>query len=283
VEKGDKTGYPLAWSALPVIPGLDAIGLKPRGDPDLVDAASPGRFCDERGDVRCRLRRCVPEHDLQHVQRSSARPPRCAAEEGQIGGCRLAGKAPGRTRTRRSASRRCWRLSENAAVGRCRPGVYAILNVPRTAADHWISDAAVIAAARHDAGFLKAVFAAHPAARVQSLPAPVEADRPTSFQPLVRAGPNGKLKSWKVRHIRRGQQELATSVAHTGKNSVKLHPTPVLTRAGSVDVKVTPNTEYRLSGWIKTDNVQRVGEALGALLNVHGTDYKTQAITGTND
>ncbi len=163
--------------------------------------------------------------------------------------------------------------------------VYSILNRPENAGDRWISDAAAIAAARHDAGFLKAVFAAHPAASSESLAAPVEAKLPNLIpNPSFEQASNGRLRAWKVRHYAgEARQELATNVGHTGKNSVELQSDSGADTSWYVDVKVTPQTEYQLSGWIKTENVQRVGEALGALLNVHGTDFKTRAITGTSD
>ena len=284
VEKGDKTVIP-ALVALAGDPSVDAIGLNPAAIHALWTLHGLGAFGDERGDGAVDAAVAVTEHDLQHVSASVRKAaldvlPRTAKSVGAV----LAGKLleDKDAQVRKSA---LLALSEMPPSDGAGLAVYAILNRPENAADHWISDAAVIAAARHDAGFLKAVFAAHPAASGQSLPAPVEADRPNLISnPSFEQAPNGKLKSWKVRHYSgEAQQELATSVAHTGKNSVKLHSDAGSDTSWFVDVKVTPNTEYRLSGWIKTDNVQRVGEALGALLNVHGTDYKTQAITGTND
>ncbi|MCX8063741.1 MAG: alpha-L-arabinofuranosidase [Candidatus Hydrogenedentes bacterium] len=49
------------------------------------------------------------------------------------------------------------------------------------------------------------------------------------------------------------------------------------------EVDVTSYAQYRLSGWIKTDNVQLLN-GVGALLNVHGiASARTEALTGTND
>jgi hypothetical protein len=51
-----------------------------------------------------------------------------------------------------------------------------------------------------------------------------------------------------------------------------------------VSVKVRPakNTRYRLSGWIRTENVEPVGNGPGALINTH-SHMKTGSVKGTSD
>ncbi|MCK6500895.1 MAG: hypothetical protein L6Q38_15570, partial [Nitrospira sp.] len=52
----------------------------------------------------------------------------------------------------------------------------------------------------------------------------------------------------------------------------------------SATVRVEPYTRYRLSGWIKTDNVRPVEGGRGALLNLHDLQgIATSAVTGTAD
>jgi len=51
-------------------------------------------------------------------------------------------------------------------------------------------------------------------------------------------------------------------------------------------VTVKPRSQYRLTGWIKTENVESIGDrtAKGALLNVHNIQpLQTNAVTGTKD
>jgi len=49
------------------------------------------------------------------------------------------------------------------------------------------------------------------------------------------------------------------------------------------EVDVSPFAQYKLSGWIKTDNIQLENGA-GALLNIHGIDgARTTSLSGTND
>jgi putative membrane-bound dehydrogenase-like protein len=50
----------------------------------------------------------------------------------------------------------------------------------------------------------------------------------------------------------------------------------------SVDVEVLPNRRYRLSAWIKTENL-KVTNGMGAMLNVHGIGGQSQPVTGTKD
>lgn len=55
----------------------------------------------------------------------------------------------------------------------------------------------------------------------------------------------------------------------------------------AVRVPVKPRTDYNLSGWIKTENVRKVGGALGAMLNVHEMQDPvrggTPALSGDNN
>jgi putative membrane-bound dehydrogenase-like protein len=283
VEKADKSIVP-ALVALAQDASVDAIGLNPAVIHALWTLQGLGALGDEHGDGAIDAAVAVAENDLRHASAGARKAavdvlPRTARSVEAI----LAGKLleDKDAQVRKSA---LLALSEMPPSDPAGLAVYSILGRPENAGDRWISDAAAIAAARHDSGFLKAVFAAHPATSGESLPAPVEAERPNLVpNPSFEQAPNGKLKSWKIRHYSgEAQQELA-GIAHTGKNSVRLHSDTGADTSWHVEVKVTPNTEYRLSGWIKTENVQRIGDAQGALLNVHETDFKTRAIIGTND
>ncbi|MHA3775553.1 PVC-type heme-binding CxxCH protein [Verrucomicrobiota bacterium sgz303538] len=90
-------------------------------------------------------------------------------------------------------------------------------------------------------------------------------------------------QGWQLRHYK-GQAKWdlapAGTAAHSGK--VALH---VKSQSGAdtsvfVDVPVQPDTEYKLSAWIRTKGV--VG-AIGALLNVHGTEFRTEPVTRDSD
>jgi alpha-N-arabinofuranosidase len=71
------------------------------------------------------------------------------------------------------------------------------------------------------------------------------------------------------------------SIGRTGGRSVQLGSERGADISWIQDVPVKPGTEYRLAGWIKTENV---AGATGALLNVHNLQpVQTNAVTGTRD
>jgi len=93
---------------------------------------------------------------------------------------------------------------------------------------------------------------------------------------------DGKPAGW---HTRVWGGDAAFEVAetgHSGSRSVMMRSEKGADTTWSVELPVKPFSVYRLSGWIKTENVTpATGE--GALFNLHGMPYKTQALTGTHD
>jgi len=72
-------------------------------------------------------------------------------------------------------------------------------------------------------------------------------------------------------------------VGRTGQRSVAIRSEKGADIGWTVSVGVEPYARYRLSGWIKTENVQ-VARGKGALLNVHNLQpTATRALTGTQD
>jgi alpha-N-arabinofuranosidase len=72
----------------------------------------------------------------------------------------------------------------------------------------------------------------------------------------------------------------------TGKKCVMLSSESGADIAWLATALVKPRSRYRLSGWIKTENVKSTGErrARGALLNLHNIQpAQTKAVTGTKD
>jgi alpha-L-arabinofuranosidase len=73
------------------------------------------------------------------------------------------------------------------------------------------------------------------------------------------------------------------NVGHTGEHSVAISSEKGADIGWAATVAVEPYARYRLSGWIKTENVQ-VKNARGALFNVHNIQpVATRAVTGTQD
>ena len=93
---------------------------------------------------------------------------------------------------------------------------------------------------------------------------------------------DGKLpRGWRVSS--RAPIFSVESAAHTGKASVKIGSADGVDAWWFAIVPVKPYARYRLSGWIKTENVE-AGTGRGALFNLHGLGgMETKALTGTQD
>ena len=163
--------------------------------------------------------------------------------------------------------------------------VFAMLSEPRNAEDHWIPDAATSAAARNDADFLKAVLANYqPGAG-----APPDNDTRTNLLPNAsfEEDREGKPLGWRVVNYS-GRAELAVApTGHSGQRSAKIVSQQGADASWSARAEVRPHTEYRLTGWIKTENVGKLGSAYGAMLNVHELQDPehggTKPLLGDND
>ncbi len=66
-----------------------------------------------------------------------------------------------------------------------------------------------------------------------------------------------------------------------GRYSAKIEHQGKADSRWTQEVRLNPGAEYKLSGWIKTVNVARVG--MGAFIQVEGANLRTQPIHGTSD
>lgn len=171
-------------------------------------------------------------------------------------------------------------LSEMPASDAVGQAVYAALHNKQNANDRWITDAIAFAAAQNPGGFLQAAFAAHPgSAAPQSTQAQVEEKNLIPNPSFEEA--DGKLPAeWHVRDYSGDATHEVIKGGHASDHALRITSRTGADASMFVDVPVEPNTDYVLSAWIKT---QRVSGAMGALLNVHGTEFKTEAIQGTAD
>lgn len=93
---------------------------------------------------------------------------------------------------------------------------------------------------------------------------------------------NHQPKGWRT-HTWAGKADFQLSdVARRGSRSVMISSEQGADAAWYVVVPVKPFSTYRLSAWIKTENLEPLDGA-GALLNLHARRERTQAITGTRD
>jgi len=176
------------------------------------------------------------------------------------------------------------KLSETPASENVSPQLLAMLQQPNNSDDRWIPDGVTAAAARNDAAFLKAVLASYkPAAS----PGQTEARNNLLANPSFEEERDGKPLAWRTAtHSGRGELTLG-DIGHTGKRSAKISSEQGGDVSWSIPVPVKPRTDYRLTGWIKTEKVAKPGRAYGAMLNIHELQDPirggTRALSGDND
>jgi len=95
---------------------------------------------------------------------------------------------------------------------------------------------------------------------------------------------DGKLpKGWRtINWQARAVFAVDDSLAHTGKRSVKISSADGADASFQAVVSVKPYSKYKLSGWIKTQDL-KPGTSKGALINLHAMDIMTKAVSGTLD
>ena len=100
-----------------------------------------------------------------------------------------------------------------------------------------------------------------------------------SFEKLAGDMPAGCA----VRTYRGSAQHRVTDVARTGKRSIEISSAKGADSSVHFDFKVDRDSEYELSGWIKTENI--AGGGHGALVALHALPGKprSKALKGTND
>ncbi len=180
-------------------------------------------------------------------------------------------------------------LSEMPASNEAGAAVYAAVKKPENAKDRWIPDAEAVAAAHHDVGFLQAVFAAHPRKDDQKSVAMAEVavnllPNPSFDEIDAKAAKPAPL-AWRKRTYT-GQAEIgADQPGHTGANCLMISSDAGADASANVAVRVEPNTQYRLSGWIKTKTLEPL-TGKGAQLNVDQFQeprVATRTIKGNSD
>ncbi len=168
-------------------------------------------------------------------------------------------------------------LPANEAAG---AAIFAALKDVTNSRDKWISHAATAAAAKQDAGFLKAALTSVPRAPVAEAPPPANLISNSSFENETA----GKPLDWTVRTYNGKAEHSLSDLAHTGARSIRIESKEGSDTSWFVRVKLQPNSNYHLSAWIKTENLKG---AAGALLNLHEAQdiagARTPAVTGTKD
>ncbi|MFP8952569.1 PVC-type heme-binding CxxCH protein [Natrialbaceae archaeon A-arb3/5] len=169
---------------------------------------------------------------------------------------------------------------ESDAVGEA---VFDMIDQEENYEDDLLVEAASVAGAAHAAGFISAYESTYDPDDQDDedqesenlLPNPSFEETETS------AGPDGwESEEWA------GSADFVydDEEAYVGENSIRIESESGVDGAWAQTVEVEEDTEYTLSGWIKTEDVD-AGSGDGAQFNVHelGQDSLTDSVTGTED
>ena len=160
--------------------------------------------------------------------------------------------------------------------------LFALGSDPVVAKDRWLPTALTIASAKHGAGYLRAALAAAPAGGAPTeKPKPVNLITNGDFETLDNAQPKG----WQVRTYT-GQAEHTVDAGRNGGHALKITSQRGSDTSWHHDVTVESETEYLISGWIKTENLGTRGGGRGAMLEIHqlnGRQPMSQVLKGNQD
>ncbi|MFO0981470.1 MAG: PVC-type heme-binding CxxCH protein [Planctomycetota bacterium] len=174
-------------------------------------------------------------------------------------------------------------LAEMPACEAAGRAVFLLMQEPRNRDDAWVPHAALAAAARHDSGFLQAALESVRGTASQAAPRAENAVANGSFETIVNDGPS----AWQ-RRAYAGQATLDLAApGRGGGHALRITSADGADTSWCTSVVLERDTDYQLSGWIKTDGVQAIGGAEGALFNVHELQspqrVMTPAVRGTQD
>ena len=147
---------------------------------------------------------------------------------------------------------------------------YAALTRKQDEKDRFVQDAATLAGAHHDLGFLKAALASHPrsGANATADAQPVNLIANSSFEDIDPDPKDFAPLGWTIRDYAGRATHTLDQPGHSGSYCLKITSDNGADASAFTSIRVEPNTDYRLSGWIKTRGLEPLS-GLGALLNIH--------------
>ena len=169
-------------------------------------------------------------------------------------------------------------LPPNSAAG---AALYALQDV--FSADRWIPTALAIAAARHYEGYLTALLSDANPGILREI-TPVDIPNP-SFEEAAGTLPAGwgiEPYTWPLAETNPNTYTHAVVPDGRTGNALRISSPSGADVGIYVTVPVKPNTDYMLSGWIKTEDVENVGGGYGAVIDIL-TFGRTRSIRGTTD
>ena len=153
--------------------------------------------------------------------------------------------------------------------------------------DKWIPIARTLAAVRHGEGFLSAAITS----AASGGPERDMEDSPASqanlfLNPGAESVKDGKPDNWQVRTYSGQAKHFTGESGKTGARSFAIQSDAGSDTSYHFDLSLDPNTDYLLSGWIKTEDLKTLGAGKGAMLEIHSLNGRqpcTKPLIGTND
>jgi putative membrane-bound dehydrogenase-like protein len=156
--------------------------------------------------------------------------------------------------------------------------LFAQRQLPDVRGDKYLPTALLVGVSAHGRGYLAASAKAGeklPVTAPTAPSAPVNLIKDPGFDTANGERPDG----WEVRTYG-GKAAFAVVDGGRSGKCLQISSTEGSDASFTVIVPVKPNGTYRLTGWIKTKDVKG---AMGALFNLHGSDDKSKAVSGTKD
>jgi len=160
--------------------------------------------------------------------------------------------------------------------------LFKLAKDPVIQADKWLPTALTIAASRHANGFLTETLNTAPP--LSSTSAQTSVPNPNLItNPRFEKMAGDIAEGWPVRTYVGQAEHSVVPNGHGGGDCLQIKSTGGADTSVHYDLNLEPDTDYMVSGWIKTDDVKG---ATGAMLEIHslnGGQPRSKAITGTSD
>jgi putative membrane-bound dehydrogenase-like protein len=174
--------------------------------------------------------------------------------------------------------------------------LFDLLSAPADPHDPWPAVAATLAAAEVGRDFLELALvpdpardrgAASPAAPANLLVNPSLEELETAAASAAAGSAPDAPRAWRPMGWGGRADFGLAERGHTGVRALRITSATGADASWSQVVAVEPDATYRLSGWIRTERVEPLGAAQGALFNVHELQspkiVRTPALAGTHD
>ncbi len=157
---------------------------------------------------------------------------------------------------------------------------------PAVKTDKWLPVALTIAATRHASGYLTtALNSAKPLAAAATT-------QPVAAQNLIANGgfeqaDAGKPKGWRAANFAGKAEHKLVAFGRNGGNCAEIFADPKAPEGAdtswAIDLTLDPNSDYLISGWIRTVDVKGATGALLEIHNLNGAQPMSKPVTGTSD